>query len=245
MSKLSTITKAAEKFIINNSSSILTAIGLTGTVTTALMAGKASYKVGYLVKEHEIEYGEKPDIKKISKEVWKLYIPSTISGAITIASVLASSKIQSRRAAALTAAYSISEKALSDYKEKIVETIGEKKEKAVRDQIAQDKVMNNPPKQDIIINAGTVLCCELYSGRYFSCDIEKLRKAQNDINSKMLREMSATLSDFYYLIDLPNTSFSGTLGWDSDKLLDLHFTTIMTDDGKPCIAFDYNYIKPR
>lgn len=74
--------------------------------------------------------------------------------------------------------------------------------------------------------------------------MESLRKAENKLNSRLNREMYARLSDFYSLVGLPYTSNSEEIGWDSDKLLELRFTTVLSDDGRPCIAFDYNYTKP-
>jgi hypothetical protein len=74
--------------------------------------------------------------------------------------------------------------------------------------------------------------------------METIRKAVNTINAKMLREDEATLSDFYYLIGLPYTSYSSGTGWRSDKLLELYYSTALNDGGIPCITFEYNYVKP-
>jgi hypothetical protein len=89
-----------------------------------------------------------------------------------------------------------------------------------------------------------VLCCELYTRRYFKSDMEALRKAQNDINSKIIHELYVTLDELYNLLGLTSTSVSGNLGWDSDKMLELQFSTVLTENGEPCLAFEYNYLKP-
>jgi hypothetical protein len=73
--------------------------------------------------------------------------------------------------------------------------------------------------------------------------METLRKSQNDINAKLNAHQYASLSDLYYMIGLPNTSTSDHMGWSADKHLELSFTTVMSEDGRPCLAFDYNYIE--
>jgi hypothetical protein len=52
------------------------------------------------------------------------------------------------------------------------------------------------------------------------------------------------LDEFYECIGLPYTSQSNTYGWDSNKLMELEFSTTLTNDGVPCLAFEYSYLKP-
>jgi hypothetical protein len=233
----------AEKLVQENSTTILTAVGVSGTITTAYLASKASFKVGYRTAINDDRGINRPSAKEFVQAYWRLYIPPVASGGLTIVAVISAAKINSRRAAALTAAYSLSEKAYSEYKDKVVETLGERKEKKVRDEIAADQVNNNPPQGVVMLGSGDILCCELWTGRYFNSDMEAIRKAVNVINSKLNRDDNATLSDFYDLIGLPNTTSSSYSGWNSDKLLDLNFSTQL-HEGKPCLAFEYNYIKP-
>lgn len=225
----------------SNSPAILTAIGVTGTVSTAYLAGKASFRAAESIQNLPPSSTKKEKVKF----VWSLYIPSGISGALTIACIIGATKIGYKRTAALTAAYSLSERAFNEYKDKVIETYGKNKEQKVRDDIAQDRVRESAPGREVILSgSGDVLCCELYTGRYFKSDMETLRKSQNDINAKLVREGEATLSDFYYLIKVPYTSFSSNMGWNVDKLMELEFSTVLTEDGRPCLAFDYKSIIP-
>lgn len=52
--------------------------------------------------------------------------------------------MHAKRTAALATAYKLSETALTEYKEKVVETIGEKKEQLVRDKIDKDHIDKDP-----------------------------------------------------------------------------------------------------
>lgn len=234
----------AEKFTRNNSSTILTVAGVVGVATTAYFSAKAGFKACEELKKEETIRNRPLDKKESIKHVWKLYIPAGIVGIGTIVSIASASKINNRRAAALTAAYSLTERAFSEYKEKVIETIGDKKEKKVREEIAADKLAANPPAQNgvMVVGSGDILCYELYTGRYFYSDMESIRRAQNTINAKLISEMEATLSDFYYLINIPQTSSSSYSGWTAEKMLDLSFSTLL-HDSKPCLAFEYNYVK--
>lgn len=240
------ILKKLERTVVKNAPTIFTALGVSGTITTAYLASKASFVAQQrLTKEETLVYTHGADTltkKEQVKIVWKLYIPTAISGAITIGCIIAGTKIETRRKAAAYSLLTVSEKAFTEYKDKVVEQIGPKKEQAIRDSVVQDKVKANPPA--IVVGSGHVLCCELHTGRYFNSDVETIRKAQNTINAQMLRENDATLSDFYYLLGLPQTSYSSDIGWTSDKLLEVTFSAVMAEGDKPCLAFEYNYVKP-
>jgi hypothetical protein len=241
----SVIFENARKTIKTNSPEILTALGVSGVITTAYLTGKAAFEAAEVLRGSDIPTDRKERIKEEIKQTWILYIPAGISGVITIGCIVGASKTNSRRTAAAVTAYSLTERAFSEYKEKVVEEFGKGKEQKIRDQIAQDRVTNDGSKKDIVVvGAGDVLCCELYTRRYFKSDMEALRKAQNDINSKIIHELYVTLDELYNLLGLTSTSVSGNLGWDSDKMLELQFSTVLTENGEPCLAFEYNYLKP-
>jgi hypothetical protein len=181
--------------------------------------------------------------KEKVKLVWKHYIPTAISATLTIGSIITGARIGMKKTAAAYSVLAVTERAFDEYKTKVVEELGEKKEKAIRDEIAQDHVNENQPGA-IVVGAGSVLCQEMHTGRYFNCDMETLRRAENRINSKLIREVEATLSDFYYMVGLPTTSYSSRTGWDCDKMMYLQFSTSITEDGRPCLVFDYNYVRP-
>lgn len=246
---LSDLIKRTERVLRNNSPTILSALGVSGTLTTTYLAIKASFKAVYVIdgEQKRLDREEKShplDNKEKAQLVWKLYIPTGVSVALTIGCIIGGAKMGTKKTAAAYSLLSVSEKAFSEYKDKVIEQIGDKKEQDIRDAIAQDRVNNNPEKGIVVVGPGNVLCYEMHTGRYFNCDMETLRKAENKINAKLIHEMDATLSDFYYMVRLPHTSYSSMSGWNADKMLELHFSTVLSDDGRPCLAFDYNYIIP-
>jgi len=241
--KLKNVVTIIEKFTRNNASTILTVVGVAGVATTAYLSAQAGFKACEELQKEEAHQNRKLERKETIQHLWKLYIPAGLAATATVVSIAGASRINSRRAAALSAAYSLTERAFTEYKEKVVETLGDKKEKKIREEIAADKVTNSPPANaTLVIGSGDILCYEMHTGRYFNSDMETIRRAQNTINAKLISEMEATLSDFYYLINIPQTSSSSYSGWSSDKMLELSFSSLL-HDGKPCLAFDYNYVK--
>jgi hypothetical protein len=141
----------------------------------------------------------------------------------------------------------LSESTLKEYQEKVIETVGERKEQAVRDSIAKDKVTNNPVenREVIITDKGNTLCYDAVSGRYFKSDIDKLKKAENDLNRRMMSEMYISLNDFYEEIGLDTIGIGDDIGWNIDKgYMELDFSSQLATDGTPCLVVSYRY-EPR
>lgn len=232
------------KLVVDNSPAIFTGIGAVGVVTTAYLTGRATFKAAEIIAKKEHDFGRGVSFRLGHKDkieaVWKLYIPAAASATVTVSSIILANRIGHRRAAALAAAYAISEKAFGEYRDKVVEKLGEKKEQAVRDELAQDRVKRQPFNDIFVVGEGTsVLCFDSFTGRYFLSDVETLRKAQNDINYEVNNNYYASLSDFYEKIGLPATKMSDEFGWNADTLLDLSFSTTLTEKNVPCLVIDF------
>lgn len=248
---LSKIVKSAKSTLMKHSPEILTGIGIAGMITTTVMAVKATPKALDLMAELKKKHGEDTDRKEMGKEIVKnvapVYIPATITGALSIACLIGASSVNSKRNAALATAYTLSETALKEYQEKVIETIGEKKEQTIRDSIAKDKIDKNPPvnTEVIITEKGNTLCYDVISGRYFRSDIDKIKKAENQLNHQLMQEMYLSLNDFYYELGLRPTKQGNEMGWNiNDGLIDLHFSSQLTENEEPCLVIDY-HVAPR
>lgn len=236
---LNSIMKKSQKYVFDNSPAILTAFGVVGTVTTAFLAGKASFRAAEIIieeQEHENEYLETRERVELT---WQLYIPAVASGVLTVGAIIGANYVSTRRAAALATAYAITERAFDEYREKVTEKVGEKKEQKIRDEIAQDTVDRYPASEMRVYGDGDVLCYDKYSGRYFKSDMESLRKVENDVNHNIIHNFYATLQDFYDRIGLDRTGYSDEVGWNADHLLELRFSATISDDGRPCMVIDY------
>lgn len=216
-----------------------------GVAATSYLVGKASFKAANEIRDEEDKRGAKLDMSEKVRITWKGYIPPAVTAATTIGCIFGVHKVGSNKVLAAQTALSLTQSAYSDYREKVIEEFSARKDQTIKDRVVEDKVKKNPPPgPDVIVaNPGSVLCCELYTGRYFTSDMETLRKARNELNSKLLKHDYATLDDLYYILGLKQTTVSGQSGWKSEKLMELEFTTVLTEDGRPCLAFDYNYVE--
>ena len=228
---------------------ILMGVGITGMVTSTVLAVRATPKALALLEEEKLqrwkETGDDTMTKtEIVQTCWKCYIPAAITSGVSIACLIGSSSVSASRTAALAAAYQLSETALTEYKEKVLETVGEKKERSIREKISEDRVKQNPVTQSevYVTNDGETLFLEPVSKRYFKSDIEIIRRIQNDLNKQMIHDISGyvSLSDFYDEIHLERTDISDNIGWNTNELIDIDFHPAMTDKNKPCIALYYN-----
>lgn len=231
-----------------HSPEILTGIGIVGMISTTVMAVKATPKALILIEEKKKEEqldGLTP-IETV-KTTWKCYVPAAVTGTLATACLIGASSVNSKRNAALATAYTLTETAFKEYKEKVVETIGEKKEQTIKDKVAKEHIDKHPVnnKEIIITGRGDVLCCDAISKRYFRSDIEKIRKAVNDINYRLNVEMYISLNDFYYEIGLDPTGIGDDIGWNiNNGLIDVDFSSQLTADGEPCLVISYN-VEPR
>ena len=236
--------KSAGRVLSKYSPGILTGIGITGMIGATFMAVKATPKALYLIeaKKEESEVEELTPVETI-KTCWKCYIPATLTTVVSAACLIGASTVSAKRNAALATAYSISEAALREYQEKVVEVIGEKKEKTVRDAVAKDQIERDPvTKSEVVIidsNSNT-LCYEPLSGRYFKSTIDKIKKAEIKLDRQMIQEMYVSLNDFYWEIGLDETDLGDKMGWNLSKgYMDLSFSSQLADDGTPCAVIVY------
>ena len=149
-----------------------------------------------------------------------------------------------RRNAALATAYTLSESTLKEYQEKVVETIGEKKERDIREQVAKEKMVKNPVRDVILTEkGGNTICYDVISGRYFKSDRDTISRIVNDLNRKMRDEMYVSLNDFYYELGLDSTKMGDDLGWNIDKgYIEIDFSSHLDANGTPCLVIDYRVV---
>lgn len=243
---ISNFVKTVGNKLSEHSPEILTGIGITGLLSTTVLAVKATPKALQLIDEKKEEMNtDKLTNTEVVKTCWKCYIPAAVTASVSVACLIGANSVNSKRNAVLATAYKLSESAFSEYKEKVIETIGEKKEEEVRDKIAKGRIEKNPVKNNevIITGKGDVLCYDIVSGRYFKSDVDKIRKAENTLNKKLMNDMYCSLNEFYDLIGLPFTQMGFELGWNvNDSLVEIEFSTQLSEDDTPCVVIQYSVL---
>lgn len=253
---LSKLGRDLRSALSKRSPEILMGIGITGMITTTVLAVKATPKALLLIDEKKKELNtEKLPPVEVVKATWKCYVPAAISGTASVACLIGANSVHSKRNAALATAYKLSEKAFTEYREKVVETIGEKKERTVRDKISEEQIKENPiAKSEIVmVGKGKTLFFEPLSHRYFYCDVDKIGRAEVKLNRQMFTDpfnFGVSVNDFYAEIGLPLTATGEKLGWNMTKnKLEIYTSAAKIDEdeneehaGEPCLVI--NYLNP-
>lgn len=132
-----------------HSPEILVVAGIVGTVASAVIACKATTKVGEIIseakdtldtihngaetgsingQEYTAEDGKKDTVvvyAQTGMKLAKLYSPAIILGTLSITSILASNNILRKRNVALGAAYAAIDKSFKEYRGRVIERFGE------------------------------------------------------------------------------------------------------------------------
>ena len=242
MSFGTTMTKIGKK-VAPHVPDILTATACIGVGATAVMCGKNTLTAHDILKAYDEENPDATTKDRVLKAA-PAYIPTIILATATIACIIGARTTSAKQTAALASAYTIATEAAARYRDKVIEVVGEEKAKEVDEKIADEQLKAHPlsGQQPIIVGTGKVLCFDTLSSRYFMSDMETLRKVQNDMNRIILDDMYASLNDFYYRIGLDPMNLGEELGWTIDSLIDLKFTSRLSEDGQPCLVVNYESV---
>ena len=263
--KLGKVFDEVLKFADKNSPVILTGIACACTVAAAITAYKAGPKVerAMIVHRERIEEADKEtegreedfnDLKKeiikdTAKEVVPAVLPPVIFGSLSILCAIGSNKVSARRIAALSAAYEIASRSLSDYKEKIEEIVP-KKAKEIKEAVANKHVEGIDIPDDSHIystNRGDILCKDIYLDTYFRSSHDEIKRAINELSERVRSESWVTVADLYELLGIKYDyikPIAHDIGWhDSDLIsgnLPIVVSTAWDRTGTiPVIGLDY------
>lgn len=248
------------KFTERNTPSILTALGVLGVFETGVLAYKAGPKGKEIMEAKRRDLKDvHPDDKsakravfgEIIKEMTPVVAPPVLMGAATSACIIGSNRISTKRIAAISAAYTLTETALKEYKEKTEELIGQKKAQQIREAIAKDKLKKKeaelkPDQLGMIPTTGMVLCMDSFSQRPFYSNAQKIGKAINVLSARARSEMSVSINELYDEIGAPELTHlpnGEDFGWTADDAssgsLPIYFTALLTESEQPCLYLDY------
>lgn len=241
---LQSLIKGVGGYLSKNSPAILTGCGIAGIGVTIVTAVTATIEAQNNIYEAEEEKREPLTRKEVVKVTWKSYVPVLISGASTAACFVCAQTINARRNALLASLYSMTASNFSEYREAVVKKLGTKKEEEVQDEVSRKRLEDNPvSSSEVYIVDGDTLCYDSWSGRYFKSSIEKIRGAVNTINHELNSELTISLNDFYFLLNLPSIKAGDKTGWNVDKPMRVYFSSQIAENNEPCIVINY-YTEP-
>lgn len=246
---LAKIAKSVRASLVEHSPEILTGIGIAGMLTTTILAVKATPRAIDLIRA-DSRYNHDGDPYAYTKteaikSCWKCYIPAAVTGVSSIACIISASSVNTRRNAALATAYTLSETALREYKDKVIETFGEKKEQVVRDAVAKERIEKNPvsKNQVFVTGKGKTRCYDWVSGRYFESDADRIKKAEIELNRQIINDMYVSLNEFYDILGLDPIGIGDDLGWNVDcGNIEMYFSAQLDDEENPCLVLNYSVV---
>lgn len=199
---------------------ILTVLGCIGVPVTAVLASTATLKSDDMVDEIlEAEITK----KEIVKLVWKNYIPTVISGGLTIASIIGSNRLSTKEIAMLSASCA----GLMSYKAQLEQEIrkryGEEALEDIRKSVDEKhaKVLIYPEDT----GNGDLLCFDAFGGRWFYSSEDAVNMALCELNDEFMNESIELdndsvlrggyrcYNDLYQKWGISETHFGWIWGW--------------------------------
>lgn len=240
---MSDAVKKVRGFLGRNSHVILTGLAITGTVGTAVLASRDTLHANDKVLEYKMEHdGELPTGWEFVKVVGPCYIPTAMGAGATIVAIVGAHQTANAKIVAYSGAYTMAQQAASMYRDRVREVVGEKKLQEIETSYAESRVKELPKEAtNVILADGEVLCIDDFTGRPFKSTVEKIRKAQNDANFEINQQLYVSLNDLYDRLGLKPVGVGDDMGWNSDHLIELGFSSALTEDNIPCLVVSFRY----
>lgn len=236
--------KTVQKGIVEHSPEILTAVGIGGMFTSTILAVKATPKALKTIDEKKKEE-QKEELTTVEtvKATWKHYIPAAVTGVASAACIIGGNSIRAKRSAAILTAYQVSTTALNEYKDKVVEVVGEEKAKEIRDKVVEEKkeTIANSHSTVIISSDEDIIVYEPISNQEFKSTTNKVEKAMIEMNRRLTSgsEFCISLNEFLGELKLNNSAVGHEIGWTAGRLIDLTFEADLNESGKPRLNIVY------
>ena len=185
------------------------------------------------------------DKKEIVQTVWKNYIPAVAAAAFGFACFFESDHIHRKGKSALLTLYALSEADRLDFKKQTEKVVGKNKVKEIEQEVIQERVKKETetmPKTHVIETGhGNTLIRDAFSGQYFRCDTEYIRKKCNDLTYRLWSAMEIDLNDVYMEIDgLEQNDGGDMVGWIAeDGPIEPYFVAAFSAWGEPCASMSF------
>ena len=231
--------------VVKHSPEILMGLGIAGVITSTVLACRSTLKVQEILDYKEENMNNIKEVLAEGREdytdedarkdktiimtttvirLMKLYVPSVIIGAGSIACLLESHNVMRNRNAGLAAALAATTESFKQYRERVTEKYGDEVDKEMRYGIKKEKKEKDgkKTKEEIVVG-----CDEKeLSGyaRYFNenninwsddpqFNLMFLRQNQNWANDKLISQGYLYLNDVYEALGFPKSKAGQVVGW--------------------------------
>lgn len=237
---LKPIAKKVEGFTVQNAPHLLMGLG-TGMSISALISAIRATPNAVEAKKHaeHVKIAEKTGMLSVIDKtpykltVWetiqacaKYYGPAAAMELLALICFWTAHGIDIRRQAVLSGLYATAEQALQEYQRKVQKMLGEKQEKDIRNEIAQDTVDRVPvPANQTYFIDGSTERWFIFKNQRFRSTYPRIKDAQNEANHEMIKNLYISEAEVMWLLDpskqyLRPDSDSGKVGWSVDELME-------------------------
>lgn len=236
--------RTGRQTVVKHAPGILMGVGTASVGFGVYYAIKAGPRVVTLVEEAEMEKAkglppvidengrkkyvirEKLTWQEKLKTTWPVYIPPVGLTIIGIGCFWGAHGIDARRQALLAVSCSTMEATLQEYQKKVIELMGEKEHRAIKEAIAEDKAEKSQIPEsgaNALLPGATDIWFNL-DGITFPSSYLKVKEAENNFNHQLLNQMYMSKAELYWLLDperrwLRPKNEDFHLGWSIDRML--------------------------
>lgn len=228
------------------SSTVLTVLGIAGTVATAVLAAKETPKALALVenRKHELGTDDIP-VREAVMASWRCYAPTVLMGAATSACIIGIGILDRKSQASLSSAYAMLNESYKRYRQAANTVYGENADKRIQAAAAKDAYISADGcalySADMDPDSEKILFYDTLSKRYFMSTMAAVLNCQYHINRNLQLKGQVSLNDFYEFLGIDGVDHGDEMAWSMDTLLDggimwLDFENAKTvmDDGLEC-----------
>jgi hypothetical protein len=254
----STLTSKAGRSVLivrKYSPEILLVAGIAGGITAAVLAAKATLKAQDVIDEHNVhieiidgkledgqtasgqQYTQNDSIKDKAEvytlttiELAKLYLPSVGLGVLSLASILASHGIMTRRQVSLIAAFNVVSDGYASYRQRVIEQLGEDADRnfrhGLREEVITEKEVDENGKEKTVKKTVMRRDPQFKSvyARFFdeasvnwmnnpTSNLAFLKAQQNAMNDLLIVQGHLFLNEVYDALGIPRTKEGAVVGW--------------------------------
>ena len=251
--KLMNVYNGVKGKVEKHSPEILMGVGVVGVVATTVTACRATTKLNDILDEcaetrdkiksvqenpaYDDRYSDEDAQKDLTinyvqtgVKIAKLYAPSVALGVLSVGCLVGSHSVMQKRNAALSAAYLTVDKSFKEYKQRVIDRVGEEVEKEIRYGIKAEEVVETVTDEDgnekTVTETVKMMNPNLYSdyarffdeaSPYWQKDPEYnlvFLKAQQQYANDLLRAKGRLfLNDVYDMLGIEKTKAGQIVGW--------------------------------
>lgn len=231
------------KFIRNNSPTILSVIASIGVVATAITSSQAMKKT--IDKIGEMKKESKEPLSKIDtlKVGCINYIPTLAIGCSTIFCILGANALNKQKQATLMSAYALTTETFKEYRKTLINLHGKEIDEEVRNEVL--RVRHDFHILDIDSPDRKLTFYEPYSDQYFERYEREVLDAEYHFNRNYVLGGYSSVRDFLVMLGLDSSEKDEEYGWSpSQGYMWVDFEHYPVKDKRGNTYYTINYVTP-